>query len=146
MSEVRQFTVSAEDDGIRLDRWFKRHLEDTSFTTVAKWARTGQLRIDGARATPGDRLVAGQVLRLPPAEPVRTDAPQKRERAPISDDQAAFIQEMVIHKDAQAIVLNKPPGLATQGGTKTSEHVDADRKSTRLNSSHSQQSRMPSSA
>ena len=125
MSDVRQFTVSAEDDGIRLDRWFKRHLEDTSFTTVAKWARTGQLRIDGARATPGDRLVAGQVLRLPPPEPPRTDAPQKRERAPISDDQAAFIQEMVIHKDAQAIVLNKPPGLATQGGTKTTEHVDA---------------------
>ena len=53
MSEVRQFTVGAEDDGIRLDRWFKRHLAETSFTTVAKWARTGQLRVDGARATPG---------------------------------------------------------------------------------------------
>jgi len=125
MSEVRQFTVAAEDDGIRLDRWVKRHLEGTSFTTVAKWARTGQLRIDGARATPGDRLSAGQVLRLPPAEAPRADARPKRERAPISADQAAFIQDMVIHKDTQAIVLNKPPGLATQGGTKTSEHVDA---------------------
>lgn len=125
MSEVRQFIVAAEDDGIRLDRWVKRHLPQTSFTTVAKWARTGQLRIDGARATPGDRLRAGQLLRLPPEEAPRTDAPVKRERPPISADQAAFIQDMVIHKDAQAIVLNKPPGLATQGGTKTSEHVDA---------------------
>ncbi len=124
--DVRQFTVSAEDDGIRLDRWFKRHLEATSYTTVAKWARTGQLRIDGARATPGDRLAAGQVLRVPPAEPVRTDAPKAaaRARTPLTPDEEAFIQELVIHKDCQAIIINKPPGLATQGGTKTTEHVD----------------------
>ena len=47
---VRQFTVAPDDDGIRVDRWFKRHLDATSFTTVAKWARTGQLRLDGACA------------------------------------------------------------------------------------------------
>ncbi len=122
--DVRQFTVGADDDGIRLDRWFKRHLPDTSFTTVAKWARTGQLRIDGARGTPGDRLAAGQSIRVPPAEPVRADAPQKRERAPLSEEQTDFVRELVIHRDAQAIVLNKPAGLATQGGTKTHEHVD----------------------
>ena len=124
MSAVRQFTVTDEDDGIRLDRWFKRHLADTSFTTVAKWARTGQLRVDGARATPGDRLSAGQVIRVPPPEPKAAPAP-KRERPPLSDDQTAFIRDMVIHQDAAAIVINKPPGLATQGGTKTVEHVDA---------------------
>ncbi len=123
-SDVRQFNVGADDDGIRLDRWFKRHLPDTSFTTVAKWARTGQLRIDGARAKPGDHVVAGQSIRVPPAEPVRVDAPVKRERPPLSDDEIAFAREMVIHRDAQVIVLNKPPGLATQGGTKTIEHVD----------------------
>lgn len=124
--DVRQFTVSAEDDGIRLDRWFKRHLEATSYTTVAKWARTGQLRIDGARATPGDRLAAGQMLRVPPAERVRADAPKvvARTRTPLTADEEAFVQELVIHKDSQAIVINKPPGLATQGGTKTTEHVD----------------------
>ncbi|MFM5914627.1 MAG: RNA pseudouridine synthase, partial [Chakrabartia godavariana] len=66
--QVRQFTVDAEDDGIRLDRWFKRHLADVSFNTVSRWARTGQLRVDGARAQPGDRLAAGQILRVPPAE------------------------------------------------------------------------------
>ena len=59
---VRQFTVGYDDDGIRLDRWFKRHLPDTSFTIVAKWARTGQLRLDGARVGPGDRIAAGQPL------------------------------------------------------------------------------------
>ncbi|UVO51579.1 RluA family pseudouridine synthase [Sphingomonas sp. SUN019] len=121
---VRQFTIAPDDDGIRLDRWFKRHLADTSFTTVAKWARTGQIRLDGARVGPGDRIVAGQVLRVPPPEAVRVDAPAKRERPPLSDDEALFAREMVIHKDAQALVLNKPPGLATQGGTKTVQHVD----------------------
>jgi 23S rRNA pseudouridine955/2504/2580 synthase len=123
-SDVRQFSVGPDDDGIRLDRWFKRHLPDTSYTTVAKWARTGQLRVDGARAKPGDHVVTGQAIRVPPAEPVRVDAPQKRERPPLSDDEITFAREMVIHRDAQAIVLNKPPGLATQGGTKTIEHVD----------------------
>jgi len=125
MSEaVRQFTVGEDDDGIRVDRWFKRHLPDTSFTTVAKWARTGQLRVDGARVGPGDRIALGQQLRVPPPEPERTAAKPERERAPLSEDQIAYAREMVIHKDAQALVLNKPPGLATQGGTKTSEHVD----------------------
>ncbi|MGK6356158.1 RluA family pseudouridine synthase [Sphingomonas sp. DT-207] len=122
-TDVRQFTVGADDDGIRLDRWFKRHLPDTSFNIVSRWARTGQLRVDGARATPGDRLSAGQVLRVPPPEPPKAPRP-KRDRPPLSDEQTALAQGMVIHKDAQAIVLNKPPGLATQGGTKTTEHVD----------------------
>ncbi|MDQ2878900.1 MAG: RluA family pseudouridine synthase [Pseudomonadota bacterium] len=122
--DVRQFNVGYDDDGIRLDRWFKRHLPDTSFTTVAKWARTGQLRVDGARATPGDRIAAGQSIRIPPAEPVRADAPRKRERAPLSTEQTDLIRDLVIHRDRQAIVINKPPGLATQGGTKTHEHVD----------------------
>lgn len=126
MSEVRQFTVAPDDDGIRLDRWFKRHLPDTSFNTVSRWARTGQLRVDGKRAQPGDRLVAGQVLRVPPAE---TPAPaimaaEARPRRELSDDEIEFAQSLVIHKDAHAIVINKPPGLATQGGTKTTTHVD----------------------
>jgi len=124
MSEIRTFIVAPDDDDIRLDRWFKRHLPDTSFTTVAKWARTGQLRVDGARAAPGDRIAAGQTLRLPPPEPVAMAGKPKRERPPLTDDEIAFAREMVIHQDAQAFVLNKPPGLATQGGTKTHQHVD----------------------
>jgi len=121
---VRQFTVDAEDDGIRLDRWFKRHLPDASFNTVSRWARTGQLRIDGKRATPGDRIESGQQIRVPPAEPVVASAKPKKERPRLTEDQMAFAESCVIHKDRSALVLNKPPGLATQGGTKTTEHVD----------------------
>ena len=120
---IRRFVVDAEDDGIRLDRWFKRHLPDASFNIVSRWARTGQLRVDGKRAAPGDRIEAGQEIRVPPAEPV-ADARPKRVRPQISEETAEFARSLVIHKDKAALVINKPPGLATQGGTKTAEHVD----------------------
>ncbi|WP_176595295.1 MULTISPECIES: RluA family pseudouridine synthase [Sphingobium] len=123
--DVRQFRVGADDDGIRLDRWFQRHLPDVGFNTVSRWARTGQLRVDGARAAPGDRVAEGQSIRVPPAEPKAAEtAKPKRVRPQLTDDQVAFAQSLVIHRDAQAIVINKPPGLATQGGTKTDDHVD----------------------
>ncbi|MEI9928379.1 MAG: RluA family pseudouridine synthase [Sphingomonas sp.] len=124
-ADVRQFVVAADDDGIRLDRWFKRHLADVSFNLVSRWARTGQIRVDGARATPGDRLAEGQVIRVPPAEPAKAVAARPaRERPALSDEQLDYARSMVIHQDAAALVINKPPGLATQGGTKTTEHVD----------------------
>lgn len=127
MSDIRQFTVEADDDGIRLDRWFKRHLPDTSFNIVSRWARTGQLRIDGKRAQPGDRVTAGQVLRLPPVEtpaPAIMAAPTVKPQRELSEDEIEFARSLVIHRDEHAIVINKPPGLATQGGTKTHTHVD----------------------
>jgi 23S rRNA pseudouridine955/2504/2580 synthase len=118
--------VTSEDDGIRLDRWFKRHMPDVSFATISRWARTGQLRVDGARATPGDRIAEGQTIRIPPMLPEKKAAPVRARpaRRTLSPEEEEFAQAMVIHRDAQAIVLNKPPGLATQGGTKTLEHVD----------------------
>ncbi len=122
---IRQFTVDAEDDGIRLDRWFKRHLPDASFNIVSRWARTGQLRVDGKRATPGDRLEAGQQLRVPPADVAAAEkARPARKRRELTEDEMEFALSMVIHRDDAAIVLNKPAGLATQGGTKTENHVD----------------------
>ena len=122
----RSFTVEPDDDGIRLDRWFKRHMVEVSFNTVSRWARTGQLRIDGKKATPGDRILAGQVLRVPPADaalPGATMAPTETRRV-LSQAEIDYAQSLVIHKDAQAIVINKPAGLATQGGTGTTTHVD----------------------
>ncbi|MEO5810081.1 MAG: RluA family pseudouridine synthase [Sphingomicrobium sp.] len=123
----RTFTVADDDDGIRLDRWFKRHLPEVSFNAVSRWARTGQLRIDGKRATPGDRLETGQNLRLPPAEPALAEGPGGRVQRivePLTDDETKFVQDMVIGRGRDWIMLNKPPGLATQGGTKTVQHLD----------------------
>ncbi len=119
---VRQLTVGSDDDGVRLDRWFKRHLPQVGFATVSRWARTGQVRVDGKRADPADRVSAGQVIRVPPGG----DSPDKKTRArkPLSEEQIALAESMVISKDRAAIVLNKPPGLATQGGSGTFQHVD----------------------
>ncbi|MDP3676057.1 MAG: RluA family pseudouridine synthase [Novosphingobium sp.] len=120
---VRQFTVGPDDDQVRLDRWFKRNLPEIGFATISRWARTGQIRVDGKRADPADRVSAGQVLRVPPgtALPV-TKKPRVRE--PLDAEQVARAEAMVITQDRAAIVLNKPPGLATQGGSGTFDHVD----------------------
>ena len=118
--QVRQFTVAPDDDGIRLDRWFKRHLPQIGFGMVSKWARTGQVRVDGARVKPDERLSAGQVLRVPPGG----DATKPRKPVELSQADRQLAEDIVIRQDRAAIVLNKPPGLATQGGTGTSRHVD----------------------
>ncbi len=120
---VRQFTVVADDDGVRLDRWFKRNLPQVGFATVSRWARTGQIRVDGKRAKPEDRLATGQVLRVPPGGDMPKGKPAAKRRE-LSAEEIAQAQAMVIEETAAAIVLNKPPGLATQGGTKTTHHVD----------------------
>lgn len=124
MTDARTFTVAEDDDGIRLDRWFKRHMPEVSFNNVSRWARTGQLRLAGKRALPGDRVEAGQEIRIPPLDPKPLQARQKVRRDPLSDEETQFVRDMVIHEDRSGFVLNKPPGLATQGGTKTHQHLD----------------------
>ena len=121
-AEVRQFTVGADDEGVRLDRWFKRHLPEIGFATISRWARTGQIRVDGKRADPADRISAGQVVRVPPGgDPVERGP---RARKPLTEEQKRMAEDMLIRTTPSALVLNKPPGLATQGGSGTFEHVD----------------------
>jgi 23S rRNA pseudouridine955/2504/2580 synthase len=124
MPDAQTFTVTEDDDGIRLDRWFKRNRPEISFTTVAKWARTGQLRVDGNRANPGDRLEAGQQIRVPPVDEKKPAGRPQRQRDPLAAEEIDFVRSLVIFESPDAFVLNKPPGLATQGGTKTSNHLD----------------------
>jgi 23S rRNA pseudouridine955/2504/2580 synthase len=100
-------------------------MPEVSFNLVSRWARTGQLRLAGKRAVPGDRVEAGQEIRIPPLEAVPArPARVERRREPLSEDETQFVRDMVIHQDQHAFVLNKPPGLATQGGTKTTQHLD----------------------
>ncbi len=122
--QVRQFTVSDDDDGVRLDRWFKRNLPQIGFATVSRWARTGQVRVDGKRAKPEDRLIAGQILRVPPGGENQPGGKKPRQRRELTPEDIAEARGMVIRETPSAIVFNKPPGLATQGGSKTTRHVD----------------------
>jgi 23S rRNA pseudouridine955/2504/2580 synthase len=121
---VRQFTVRPDDEGVRLDRWFKRHLPDVGFATVSRWARTGQIRVDGKRAEVDTRLVAGQTLRVPPGGALPPGPAGDKARKPLTEEEIAAADAMVMTQDRAAIILNKPPGLATQGGSGTFSHVD----------------------
>lgn len=125
-AQVQLRTVSGDEAGLRLDRWFQRHFPELSHGALQKLLRTGQVRIDGKRAEGKDRVEPGQSIRLPPgvsASPL--PKPRAARAAPaVSDRDAAEIQRMVIHRDDHVIVLNKPPGLAVQGGSGTEKHVD----------------------
>jgi 23S rRNA pseudouridine955/2504/2580 synthase len=130
MSEVRgqvqTRAVTGDEAGLRLDRWFHRHFPDLSHGALQKLLRTGQVRLDGKRVEGKDRVEPGQTVRLPPgvtASPPPAKA-QAKERPAVSERDAAEIQKLVIHRDGEVIALNKPPGLAVQGGSGTERHVD----------------------
>jgi 23S rRNA pseudouridine955/2504/2580 synthase len=122
---VRQFTVRPDDEGVRLDRWFKRHLPEVGFATVSRWARTGQIRVDGKRAEVDTRLVAGQTLRVPPGGALPPGPGGEKARKPLTEEEISMAERMVLTQDRAAIIINKPPGLATQGGSGTFSHVDS---------------------
>ena len=120
MREVRTLYVDAGEDGVRLDRWFKRRWPHLNHIQIQKLARSGQIRVDGARAKPDTRLSAGSQIRVPPLP----DAPKAGEREKIDSRDAAFAKSLVLYEDEEVLVLNKPSGLAVQGGTKTRNHID----------------------
>ena len=120
MKEVRTLFVDAGEDGVRLDRWFKRRWPHLSHIQINKLARSGQIRVDGARAKADTRLSAGSQVRVPPLP----DAPDPGERKTISPRDAAFARSLVLYEDEEVLALNKPSGLAVQGGTKTTQHID----------------------
>jgi 23S rRNA pseudouridine955/2504/2580 synthase len=123
-------TVEKDDDGIRLDRWFKRHYPALGHGALEKWLRKGEVRVDGKRAKAGDRLSTGQSLRLPPqlesihktGEERSTDS--QTGHSQLSGQERKELEALVIHKDSSVMVLNKPSGLATQGGSGITKHVD----------------------
>ena len=120
---VETVTVADTDGAGRLDRWFKRHYPQLSHGRLEKLLRTGQIRVDGKRAKSGDPVTPGQAIRVPPLPEMPT---RPAVAAPLARTQdLALLQDAVIYRDDWAIVLNKPAGLAVQGGTNTDRHVDA---------------------
>ena len=119
--EVQTLAVTEGEDGTRLDRWFKRRWPHLNHIQIQKLARSGQIRVDGARAKPDTRLTAGAQVRVPPM-PDADEISEQREG--LSERDIAFARSLVLHQDDEVLVLNKPSGLAVQGGTKTTRHVD----------------------
>ncbi len=106
---------------MRLDRFFEARFPGLSFSHIQRIIRKGEVRVDGRRAEPKDRLVQGQSLRIPP---LQLAAPAPREDAPEGVKTRAEIKAMTLYEDDDVMVLNKPMGLAVQGGSGTFRHVD----------------------
>ena len=125
MTEVKRHVVSAEEDGMRLDRWFKLHFPQVTFAYLNKLTRTGQVRVGAGRVKTSTRLAAAQEIRVPPlAFDKRPADTPKADVQPLSKEERRLFTSMVIHEDKDIYVLNKPAGLAVQGGSKTHHHLD----------------------
>jgi 23S rRNA pseudouridine955/2504/2580 synthase len=115
-------TVDGQDGSLRLDRWFKRHYPGLNHGQLEKLLRTGRVRVDGKRALSGDRVTPGQAIRMPPLdETILRGRPAQIQPRPANE---RLLQGAVLHRDDAVIILDKPPGLAVQGGTATERHVD----------------------
>ena len=118
----REATIAPDDDGIRLDRWFRRHHPAVTHGLLEKLLRKGEVRLDGKRARAADRVIAGQAVRLPP-QVIHARAPESA-ALPAAAKPMGSLADRILYMDKHVIVLDKPPGLATQGGSGLSKHVD----------------------
>jgi len=125
---VENRVVTADETDVRLDRWFGRHFPFLNHGRLEKLLRTGQIRVDGKRVKANARLVEGQTVRVPPLGddmlPVDRSKPEPAVKAP-SKEVVAELMSRVLFRDPDVIVLDKPAGLAVQGGTNTDTHLDA---------------------
>ncbi|MHA1597347.1 MAG: RluA family pseudouridine synthase [Alphaproteobacteria bacterium] len=122
MSGVSIVEVGADEGDLRIDRWFKRHYPDLSHIRLQKLLRKGHVRLDGKRIKASTRIAAGQSIRVPPLGNESKRPPKQTPN--ISDADADMIRAAVLHMDDDLIAINKPPGLAVQGGTGITRSVD----------------------
>ena len=118
---VQTVTVTGDENGMRLDRFFEARFPGLSFSHIQRIIRKGEVRVNGKRAQPKDRLQTGQAVRIPP---LKLDAPKPRDNASEDQKNRAFIKSITLHEDDDVLVLNKPMGLAVQGGSGTVRHLD----------------------
>jgi 23S rRNA pseudouridine955/2504/2580 synthase len=123
MSGVQTLTVTEDEGEQRLDRWMKRRFPHVSQGAVEKLCRTGQIRVDSGRVKASDRVAPGMAIRVPPLPDENSPRPDRPEGISAAD--VKMIESCVLWKDEHMIVLNKPAGLASQGGSGQGDrHVD----------------------
>src|SRR5262249_13637851 len=116
-SGVQTAKVTADEAGMRVDRFVEARFPGLAFSHIQRIIRKGELRVNGKRAHPKQRLEAGQAVRIPP---LRLDQPRPSGRdASVRDQTREFLKSITLHEDADVLVLNKPIGLAVQGGSGT---------------------------
>jgi 23S rRNA pseudouridine955/2504/2580 synthase len=128
LGQVQTLEVTADEAEQRLDRWFKRRFPDLPHARLERLLRTGQVRVDGKRAKGNLRLEAGQMVRVPPMAEVADGAPAPRAAKPARPADARALEALrrsVLYRDEEVLAIDKPAGLAVQGGTETVHHLDA---------------------
>ena len=121
MSGVKFVKIESVDDGIRLNRWFMREYPSLTLSRLQKLLRTKQIKVDGKKAETSTRLLEGQELRIPPLDNEKKIIETNNQ---LKQKDIEFMLSLVIYKDDNIIAINKPSGLAVQGGTNTFRHVD----------------------
>jgi 23S rRNA pseudouridine955/2504/2580 synthase len=121
-SAVHTVTVTPDEAGMRVDRFFEARFPGLSFSHIQRIVRKGEVRVNGKRVEPKDRLEAGQAVRIPP---LKLDAPKPAKATDGADAKTReFLKSITLYEDADVLVLNKPMGLAVQGGSGTVRHLD----------------------
>lgn len=125
MSGVQHRTVRDDEGDLRLDRWFKRHFPALTHGRLEKLLRKGQVRVDGKRAKSNLRLEPGQELRIPPL-PISDEDPRPRSshQAEPDRDLVQSLLNGILYEDKDVLVINKPAGVASQGGSGVTQHID----------------------
>lgn len=125
MAGVRQMTVEPDENGMRLDRWFKVHFPGLGFGALQKLLRSGQVRVDGGRVKSDTRLEVGQTVRVPPMNVDAKEDQPVTARTMRGQDDGDVLTRMLLHEDDKVYVFNKPAGLAVQGGSGVTRSVDS---------------------
>jgi 23S rRNA pseudouridine955/2504/2580 synthase len=123
MDGVKTLKVRDDEAGMRVDRWFRQRFSSIGHSRVQKWLRTGQVRIDGGRVKASARLQAGQQVRVPPLGSLPTEPVPHKTKISKADDRN--LKARVLHRDDDVLVIDKPAGLAVQGGSGLGKHLDA---------------------
>src|SRR5215213_2272147 len=119
---VQTLQVDPDEAGMRVDRFLVARFPQLAFTHIQRIVRKGELRVDGKRAKPQERLEAGQKIRIPP---LRLEPQKVAARSAARDqDERGFLKSIALYEDKDVLILNKPAGLAVQGGPGTKRHVD----------------------
>jgi 23S rRNA pseudouridine955/2504/2580 synthase len=124
-AHLETILIKSDEAGLRLDRWFRLHFPQVGHGYLQKLLRSGQVRVDSKRAQANLRLEAGQQVRVPQVvrAPPR-DRPSPSPPLGLSKSDRDFIERLVLFEDEHVLVLNKPFGIAVQGGTGTKRHID----------------------
>ncbi|MCW5694966.1 MAG: RluA family pseudouridine synthase [Pseudolabrys sp.] len=120
-TKVQTVTVTPDENGMRVDRFFEARFPGLSFSHIQRIVRKGEVRVNGKRTETKSRLEAGQSIRIPP---LQLAAPKLREDSPQVLKDREYLHSITLAEDDDVLILNKPMGLAVQGGSGTTRHVD----------------------